>query len=144
MGGKIFTPEETTEILTHIAHNMITRDDLVGFATKQDLERFATKEDLNEIKMEMGTMREDLNTMRADVNTVREDMKGFATKEDMAKMKYDILDHVDRKNHEYRGDIVLMIQNLGRKIDALIEILVEKRVISVRSGTMLGAIGRGL
>lgn len=28
MEGKVFTPEESTEILTHIAQNMVTKEDL--------------------------------------------------------------------------------------------------------------------
>jgi len=48
-------------------------------ATKDDLQSFATKEDL----------------------------KAFATKEDLGKMQHDILDGVDRKLADLKGDLVV-------------------------------------
>lgn len=75
-----------------------TKEDLAGFATKEDLERFATKADLEILKdslsakMERFATKEDLERF-----ATKEELKRFATKEDlevlraeMAAMKADL------------------------------------------------------
>ena len=60
--GKIFTPEESTEILTFIAQNMATKQDLTNLATelRSEMSGLASKKDLkaSEQRVMDHTMRE--------------------------------------------------------------------------------------
>lgn len=60
-----------------IAGNVLTKDDLEGFATKGDLERFATKDDLKALEAKMAT-KDDLKALEEKMAT-KDDLKHFVT-----------------------------------------------------------------
>ena len=95
--------------LEHVA----TKEDLNGFATKEDLKGFATKEDL----------------------------KAFATKEELYKemnvQKLDIIDRMDDKFADMKGELIALHKNSDKKFNSLIEILRKRKGISKQEAMRL-------
>ncbi len=48
----------------------------------------------------------------------------------VGKAKNEIMDYVDKKDREYKGELNLALQKEDKKVDAVIEILSEKKLIS--------------
>ena len=65
-----------------------TKEDLAGFATKEDLERFATKADLEILKDSLSAKMERFAT-KEDLEqfATKEELKRFATKEDLEVLR---------------------------------------------------------
>jgi len=95
--------------LEHVA----TKEDLNGFATKEDLKGFATKEDL----------------------------KAFATKEELYRemniQKLDIIDRMDDKFADMKGELIALHKNSDKKFNSLIEILRKRKGISKQEAMRL-------
>jgi len=104
--------------LEHVA----TKEDLNGFATKEDLNGFATKEDLNGF-------------------ATKEDLKAFATKEELYKemnvQKLDIIDRMDDKFADMKGELIALHKNSDKKFNSLIEILRKRKGISKQEAMRL-------
>lgn len=71
--------------------------------TKDDLKNFATKDDL----------------------------KNFATKEDLGKLRLDIFDRFDDRLANLKGDLVILMRKEDRKLISLIELLIDKQLITI-------------
>jgi hypothetical protein len=82
MEGENFTTKESTELLQHIAKNMVTRE---------------------------------------DVDQIVSGVVG--------KAKTEIMDYVDKKDREYKGDLNLKIRKEDYRVDAVISTLRDKNVI---------------
>lgn len=87
--------------------NEITMNELMDFlqenmATKEDLAGFATKEDL----------------------------ANFATKHDLKEMEHRILDTMDDKLTDLKGDLIVLMRKEDTKLVELIDVLRNKNVIN--------------
>ncbi|PJA47190.1 hypothetical protein CO172_02750 [Candidatus Uhrbacteria bacterium CG_4_9_14_3_um_filter_36_7] len=56
----------------------------------------------------------------------------MAAKQDLAKTKHDIFDHVDNKLDDFRGDFVLLARKADKKNCSLVEILKKRKVITLK------------
>lgn len=97
-GGNIFTQQESTELLQHIAQNMVTKADV----------RVVVTEVVSEIVPPM--IRELVPPM-------------------LNKAKHEIMDYVDRKDREYKGELNMTLQKEDKKIDAVIDALHDKKIV---------------
>jgi archaellum component FlaC len=97
------------------------------------------KADIEEVKEDLAGVKEDLAGVKEDLAGVKEDLAGV--KEDLAGVKEDLADvhgtmitkeYLDNALLEVRGDFVAQIRGRDRKVDTLIDILREKRVITVQ------------
>lgn len=64
----------------------------------------------------------------------KEDLNAFATKEDLTRevgrLRSDIIDYIAKQNMELKGDLVLLLRGEDRKLFTLIEVMVEKNLLS--------------
>lgn len=67
------------------------------------------QEILEAINTSFSDVESRLNHLESHMAT-KEDLKGFATKEDLGKMQHNILDGVDRKISDLKGDLVVMMR----------------------------------
>ena len=51
-------------------------------------------------------------------------------KSELKKTKHEIMDYVDRKDREYRGELNLSIQKEDRKVDKTVDLLGDKKVFA--------------
>jgi hypothetical protein len=83
----------------------IVKDTFDQMATKEDLKPMATKEDL----------------------------KAFATKDDLTKglgkLKLELLDSMDDKLMDLRGDLIILMRGEDQKVVRLIELLKNKNIL---------------
>lgn len=77
------------------------------------------------------TTDEIMDYLKENVPT-HDDLKQFATKEDLGRMRSDIIDFVDKKLLDLKGDIIILMKTEDQKLLALIALLVQKNVISDR------------
>lgn len=101
-GNNIAAEPTLSEVLEFLQENVVVKEDLKTMATKEDLKLLATKEDL----------------------------KAFATKEDLRKMEHEILDNMDKKLDDLKGDLVMMTRKEDRKVVGLISLLRDKSVLT--------------
>lgn len=91
-------------------------------------ENFTTKEStelLQYIATNMVT-KEDVRVI------IREEVPEMIKKElgkELNKAKHEIMDYVDKKDREYKGELNLKIQKEDRRVDAIISTLRDKKVI---------------
>lgn len=91
----------------------VTLDDLASMvkAGFDDItQRMATKEDLSR----------EISKLRAEM----------ATKEDLGKMRSEMIDYMAKQNMELKGDLIVLMRGGDRKLFALIELMVEKSLLS--------------
>lgn len=91
---------------------------------------------LEAINTSFGDVESRLNHLESHMAT-KEDLKAFATKEDLGKMELNILDGVDRKLTDLKGDMVVMMRDEDHKVDELIKVLHEKNVLNERESERL-------
>lgn len=60
----------------------------------------------------------------------KEDLKGMATKEDLGKLRSDLIDYIADQNMNLRGDIIQVVRGEDKKVLSLIQLLVQKSLIS--------------
>src|SRR3990167_8811540 len=60
----------------------------------------------------------------------KDDLKEFATKVDLRKMQEEILDGVDRKLFNMKGDLIMVMRGEDQKVVSLIGLLQNKSVIT--------------
>lgn len=101
----------TDEIMDFLKVNMLTKEEAGTFFTKEDAKNFITKED-------------------AKAFVTKEDAKAFATKEDLEKLRLAMADHLDEKLGDLKGDLVILMRKEDHKLINLIELLLNKKVIS--------------
>ncbi|OGH62211.1 MAG: hypothetical protein A2848_00595 [Candidatus Magasanikbacteria bacterium RIFCSPHIGHO2_01_FULL_50_8] len=97
-----FTSEEATELLQHIATNMVTKADV--------------KEVVTEVVTEI-------------VPPMIEKAIGEMVPPMINKAKHEIMDYVDKKDREYKGELNLALQKEDKKVDAVIDTLRETEVV---------------
>ncbi len=66
---------------------------------------------------------------------LKEILKDYATKEDMGKMRSDIIDFVDNKITDIKGDMIAIVRKEDRKLIKLIEILLQNQTISQKDAS---------
>jgi len=94
----------------------------------QEGESFTTKEStelLQYIATNMAT--------RADVLEIVNDV----VNEVVGKSKTEIMDYVDKKDREYKGELNLAIQKVDKKADSIIDTLSESKVINSKKANSL-------
>jgi hypothetical protein len=116
---------ETTinEVMDFLQENVATKDDLKGFATKDDLKGFATKEDLRDFatKADLGLLKEDLT-------------------KSLNSLELKLLDAMDDKLGNLKGDLVVLMRKEDRKLTSLISLLMQKDLISKEEASELLAL----
>lgn len=60
----------------------------------------------------------------------KEDLAGLATKEDLQKLKLDMMDSFDEKLVNLKGDLVVLMRGEDQKLVALIQVLKQKQVLN--------------
>ena len=70
----------------------------------------------------------------------KEDIKNMSTKQDLNIMQGKILDGVDRKIGDMKGDLVVMMRGEDEKVTELITVLKNKQVLSTEEAERLLAI----
>jgi len=100
-------------------NNEVTTNELLDFMRGN----MATKADLEQIREGMGGM-----ATKADLEQIREEMGGM--KADLGKMKHEILDHMDEKMSDLRGDLVVLMRKEDKKMVRLCEMLKEKDILA--------------
>lgn len=63
-----------------------------------------------------------------------------ATKQDLAKLKHDILDSMDEKLADLKGDLTILMRKEDKKVVELINVLKEKEVLSLEEAEKLLAL----
>lgn len=91
----------------------------------------------NNNEVTTGEIMEFLQEHMVTKEELKEDLKGFATKEDLRKMQEEILDGVDEKLFNLRGDLVMITRGEDRKIAGLIGLLQNKSIISKKEAQAL-------
>lgn len=66
--------------------------------------------------------------IKTEFNEVKDDLKEL--RKDMNKMKLDIIDHVDEKLADLKGDLVILMRKEDKKLISLIELLINKKLIT--------------
>jgi len=94
----------TNEIMDFLKENMATKNDI------KDLQG-----QVNEIKSTMAT---------------KDDIKNMATKDDLGKLRSDMIDYMDKKFFDFRGDLVILARGEDKKLFFLVDLLVKKNVLS--------------
>src|SRR3989338_8225536 len=83
--------------------------------------------EIGEIRSEMAT-KDDLTR---EIGKLRSEM---ATKDDLTreigKLRSDMIDYIAKQNMELRGDLVVLMRGEDRKLFTLVEIMVEKNLLS--------------
>ncbi len=113
-GGKAFTSEESTELLQHIAANMVTRADV--------------REIVTEIVTEVVT-----EIVPPMIHSIVRPM--------IQEAKHEIMDYVDKKDREYRGELTIMLQKECEKTNKIIMTLHDARIISSVDAEKLVSLG---
>jgi len=54
----------------------------------------------------------------------------MATKEDLGKLKLDLIDAMSEKNAELRGDLIILMRKEDKKVIHLVELLKKKTILS--------------
>lgn len=89
------------------------------------------RDEFKDIKVGFQGMKQDIDDLteitREAFERVEERM---ATKEDLGKLKLDLVDAMAEKNAELRGDLVVLMRKEDTKIISLVELLKKKTVIT--------------
>ncbi len=102
----MLTPNDIHTLVQEFSKVFATKEDLKNFATKDDLNNFAKKEDLDSLKDGFRALKNSFQELRVDFNhldirtqleiiSVKEELKKYATKEELAQLRNDVLDRVD-------------------------------------------------
>lgn len=67
--------------------------------------------------------------------------KRMATKEDVGKLRSDMIDFIDKKFFDLKGDLIVIIKKQDKKINELITILPSKNVLSDKEAKALLRLG---
>ncbi len=89
------------------------RDDMKSFATKDDLNAFATKDDIEEI-----------------FSAIKIDLDKTTTKADLKRSEQVILDKVDDKIDDLKGELIVTIRKEDTKLVTLVETLEENKTLN--------------
>jgi hypothetical protein len=125
-----------------------TKDDFKDFAKKEDLKSFATKDDLNgfmtkddldasesrtsaQILEILEFMRDNLAT-KDDQNSLKDELYGA-----MGEMEHRILDAIDDKLADLKGDLIVVMRKGDYKLGELIDLLRSKKVITDKEAKRL-------
>ncbi len=119
---KVFTPEESAEMLSYLVQNAATKEDFAVFATKEDLIGFATKEDLVGL-------------------ATKEDLKAFATKEDLGRSEQRIMDYTDKRIGQAEDRIIGRLYKEDEKVNEVIRTIEVKKVITKKESNVLQGFG---
>lgn len=79
------------------------------------------------LEQKMVTLKEKMTTLEEKTATLEEKM---ATKEDLNKLRDSLLDSMDIKLADLKGDLVLLMRKEDFKLLRLVELLKEKKVLS--------------
>lgn len=60
----------------------------------------------------------------------KEDLQALATKEDLGKLRSDLIDYIAKQNMHLKGDLVVLLRGEDKKLFALVELLVKKSLLS--------------
>jgi len=88
-----------------------------------------TTGEIMEFLQENMVMKKDLK-QELKAFATKEDLKGFATKTDFRAMQQEILDGVDKKLVNLKGDLIVMMRGEDQKVVGLIDLLKNKAVIT--------------
>lgn len=107
-GGDTFTMREMTELLQHIAVNMVTKQDVREVVTEvvQEIVPPMIEDTINRLVPPM--IEEGINRLVPPM--IKETVQPM-----LNKQKHEILDYVDRKDREYKGDLTLRIIRLEKQ-----------------------------
>ncbi len=102
--------------------NDVTTDDIMNFL----VDHMATKEELryeiSEIKKIMAT---------------QDDLKGMATKEDLGKLRSDMIDHMEKNTLKLETTFGVMMRAEDQKVGALVNLLTNKNIISSQEAGLI-------
>lgn len=122
MEGKAFTNEESTELLQYIATNMLTKDDV----------RIIVREEIESLVPPIIE-----RMVPPIIQRIVPPMIESVVQPMLSKAKHEIMDYVDKKDREYRGEFNLALQKEDRKTDAIIETLQDGGVVSAAKAQQL-------
>ena len=89
----------------------------------------ATEGRFSELKYEMGSMKSEMAT-KADLATM-------ATKADLNRLELKIIDAMDEKLGDLKGDLIVLMRKEDKKVTALIGLLTERKIISMDDAKQL-------
>lgn len=122
---KVFTPEESTELLHYIATNM------------------ATKGELDEIRMDLDDMRTNMVTkvdLEEAENRIKTDLTTELRKEIKASEQR-VMDYTDRRVAQAEGKIIGFIRKEDEKVDEHIRATEASGAISTKESQHLQQLG---
>lgn len=108
-GGDTFTMREMTELLQHIAVNMVTKQDVREVVTEvvQEIVPPMIEEGINRLVPPM---------IERLVPPMIEDGINRLVPPMLSKQKHEIMDYVDRKDREYKGELTLRIIKIEERV----------------------------
>ena len=93
----------------------------------------ATEVRFSELKSDIKTMQSDIKNMQSGMVTMQSDMKtvqsGMATKQDLNKLKLELIDAMDDKNADLKGDLIVLMRKEDNKLAELVTVLKERALI---------------
>ena len=83
---------------------------------------------------------EEIMSFLKDTVATKEDIKDMVTKQDLNVMKAEILDGVDDKLADLKGDLVVLMRREDKKVSELIVTLRDTKVLSAEDAERLLAL----
>ena len=101
--------------------NDVTTGEIMDFLK----DHMVTREEFGVLKAEVGGLKEEVGGLKEEVGGLKAEIAV-----EFRKMKVEILDGVDDKITNLKGDLVVLMRKEDRKVITLIGMLREKQVIS--------------
>ena len=95
------------------SHNTTTTDEIMDFLK----ENMVTREEFSEL-------REDVSGLKETMVTKQE------LTEALGKLRSDLIDYMDKRLLDLKGDLVVIMKSEDRKLCALVELLVHKSILT--------------
>lgn len=99
-------------------------DDLSGRMNAME-ERLGGR--MDSVEGKINSMEGHMNSMEGRIESIE---KTMATKDDLGKLRSDMIDYIAKQNLELKTDLILIMRGEDRKLFSLIELMIEKHLIT--------------
>ena len=110
------------DIMEFLQEHMVMQGEFQSF--KQEMHQF--KDEMHQFKQEV---KQDMNNLRQevkqDMNNLRQEVK-----QDLNKQKLEILDGMDDKLADFKGDLVAIMRKADKKNSVLVTLLAKKKTVT--------------
>ncbi len=140
--------QDLTEMISVLSTNVDQRFDQVDKRFDRVDQRLEHLEhDVSELKNDVSILKTDVAGLKTDVAVLKTDVAGLKT--DVSKLKTDMetvqsgmvtKDYLDEKVTDLRGDLVVLVRKEDRKLAALVDALVERKVLDHAAATRILAL----